>query len=63
MKKGDKGGFEFNFSAGHRLDFLNELLRRHMVSSRLLPLAVVWRLVVVLVITVAIHIHAVQHGS
>src|SRR4029077_16816498 len=32
LKKGDKGGFEFNFSGCHRLDFLNELLRRHTRS-------------------------------
>ena len=32
LKKGDKGGFEFNFSGCHHLDFLNELLRRHSRS-------------------------------
>ena len=30
LKKGDKGGFEFNFSCCHRLDFLNELLSHHV---------------------------------
>ncbi len=29
LKKGDKGGFEFEFSRCHRLKFLNELLRHH----------------------------------
>jgi hypothetical protein len=27
LKKGDRGGFEFNLC--HRVEFLNELLRRH----------------------------------
>ena len=29
LKKGDQGGFEFNVSGCHRLDFLNELLSQH----------------------------------
>jgi hypothetical protein len=34
LKKGDKGGFEFNFSGCYRLDFLNELLTRHTRMAR-----------------------------
>ena len=38
---GDDGGFEFDFSCCHRLDFLNELLRhtlgRRIVSSGVSP--------------------------
>jgi hypothetical protein len=29
LKKGDRGGFEFEFSRCHYFEFLNELLRRH----------------------------------
>jgi hypothetical protein len=29
LKKGDQGGFEFDFSCCNRVDFLNELLRHH----------------------------------
>ena len=34
MKKGDKGGFEFDFSCRHRFAFLNELLGHHTRSSK-----------------------------
>jgi hypothetical protein len=29
LKKGDRGGFEYEFGRSHRLNFLNELLRHH----------------------------------
>jgi hypothetical protein len=35
LKKGDEGGFEFDFSCCHRLDFLNELLRHHTSVMKL----------------------------
>jgi hypothetical protein len=32
LKKGDRGGFDFEFSRCHRVEFLNEL-RKHHISS------------------------------
>src|SRR5215510_727995 len=32
--KGDEGGFEFDFSSCHHLEFLNEFLRHHTLEQR-----------------------------
>jgi hypothetical protein len=34
LKKGDEGGFKFDFSSCHCLDSLNELLKRHPKLAR-----------------------------